>query len=186
MSVRRWLAHLGRSRGAGSRRPVEASVDRRGDGRPDEWLARTESGAVAQAVLPARISRMVARLHTRGYAALYLHAGMSPAGTCWRYEIGVLGANGAWPGGAAIVTDSVGPVGSVAWSRVAAEPTTLAADFERTYGSALRPARADVTAYADWYARHLAELDAHEFPIFFADGPAPHAHWLAEAPGYRG
>jgi hypothetical protein len=46
--------------------------------------------------LVRRVMQMVAILHARGLASLYLHCGMNGSGSCWRYSIGAMDG-GAWP-----------------------------------------------------------------------------------------
>ena len=130
--------------------------------------------------LPQRIMKMVKELHTRGYNTLYLYSGMSPSGTNWRFNIGLL-KNDKHPE-KRIVCSSIRIEGEVDWTTDNSTVELLADGFESYYANELIDAQSDDTRYSAWYGSLIDSFGPEEILVFYADYIAPHEHLLKDAP----
>ncbi len=135
-------------------------------------------------LLPVRILRMIRELHQRGYQSLYLYAGMSPSGTHWRFNIGIIDDSNLWPGNYSLIYTSIGRDVKPEWSELDASVSKLADDFEIYYAKDLANAREARPDFVKWFDQ-LVEIIGDNLLVFSADYDAPHKYLLDSAPYYR-
>ncbi len=134
--------------------------------------------------IPAKITRMIALLHDRGYENLYLYSGMSPSGMHWRYEIGVH-ENDEWPSPTPILSESFIGDEYLPWTSNIDSIETMADDFVIKYAKELKEAIKENDTYKSWYRSILNKLSSDDFLVFYADYPARHEDLLNTAPNYK-
>lgn len=134
-------------------------------------------------LLPVRILRMIRELHQRGYQSLYLYAGMSPSGTHWRFNIGIVDDSNLWPGNYSLINTSIGRDVKPEWSELDASVSKLADDFEIYYAHHLVNARKARPDFVTWFDQ-LVETIGDNLLVFSADYDAPHKYLLDSAPYY--